>query len=165
VQVADVPAACLLWIADQLIQGDTAAVREEIRTLLPDRTGRANRAGWPLTFLKTDEATYFARARRGSPPGTLPRPLDTQPRAAPPAGAADSARPRAHSPAPAHRRVKGRSGLLPRVPKIARHRQILAKLPTTVGLTPVRGADDRFDEFVLAARTSLRRMIKETSKP
>lgn len=50
--------ACLLLIAEQLLAGDNAAVREAVRELLPDRIDRANRAGWRLTFLDTDETTY-----------------------------------------------------------------------------------------------------------
>ena len=51
-------AACLLLIADQLLQRDGVAVREAVRALLPGTTGRAARAGWRLTFLDTDEAAY-----------------------------------------------------------------------------------------------------------
>jgi hypothetical protein len=51
-------AACLLLIADQLLNQDTTAVREAVRALLPGTAGRAARAGWRLTFLDTDEAAY-----------------------------------------------------------------------------------------------------------
>jgi TniQ len=51
-------AACLLLIADQLLKGDTAAVREAVRAQLPETIDRASRTGWRLTFLKTDEAAY-----------------------------------------------------------------------------------------------------------
>jgi hypothetical protein len=49
-------AACPLLIADQLLMGDTAAVRVAVRALLPETIDRASRTGWRLTFLKTDEA-------------------------------------------------------------------------------------------------------------
>jgi TniQ len=180
-------AACLLWIAGQLLKGDNAAVREAVRALLPDSIDRASRTGWRLTFLKTDEAAYS--------PGlsAAVRPLLSRDRWIPASGRRRQPELRSrfgpehvpqHLPGEWLQRHFGTSAAavptdaLQRAttirlvqmlaggskddaaiylgfPKIARHRQILAKLPAKAGLTPARRADDQFDEFVQAIASAL----------
>ena len=170
--------ACLLLIADQLLQRDGAAVREAIRALLPETIDRASRTGWRLTFLKTDEAAYSPglsaavrpalsrdrwtpdQGRRRQPelrarfgpehvPQRLPDEWLHQHLGAP--ATADLQR------ATTIRLVqllaggsKDGAARYLGFPKAARHRKVLASLPATASLATARRAEERFDELVQA---------------
>jgi len=51
-------AACLIFIADQLLLGHTAAVRDAIRALLPHWTDPASSAGWRAALRRGDHTAY-----------------------------------------------------------------------------------------------------------
>jgi hypothetical protein len=179
--------ACLLFIADQLLAGDNAAVREAVRELLPDRIDRASRAGWRLTFLDTDETTYSpglgaavrqlvsrdrwipSQGRRRQPelrtqfgPEHVPQQLEEE-WLRRHFGSSAAAVPMATLQRATTVRLvqmlaggsKDEAARYLGFPKTVRHRQVLARLPATAGLAPIRQAEDRFDEFTVAVAGEL----------
>ena len=173
-------AACLLFIADQLLLGHTAAVRDAIRALLPHWTDPASSTGWRLSFRKADQTAYSpgfsaavwpavsrdrwipGKGRRRQPelqaqfgpehvPQHLPeewlrRHLGTSVTAVPIPALQRFTTTRLVQMLAGGSRIEATIYL--GFPNPPQRTQILAKLPATAGLTPIRRADERFDELI-----------------
>jgi hypothetical protein len=173
-------AACLLFIADQLLLQPTAAVRDSIRVLLPHWTDPASGTGWRLFFRKADQTAcspgfsaaagpVVSRSRRipgkgrrrqselkarfgpehipqHLPEEWLFRHLGTSANAVPIPALQRFTTTRLVQMLAGGSRIEAAHYL--GFPTLPPRTQILATLPATAGLTPIRRADEQFDELI-----------------